>query len=215
MFHLIDAGHRQLDPLRPEEVPVETFEGDGISRHGLDAKLVLEGRRAGRNYLRGYGSPAAVGLFLGLAFAYSEIGMSGFWRAWFALWCLSLGVFGLVLSGGGIEATSGPVNLILTTLQGGEPITFDAPLRFSLAVLGAVSLGWAVTLYFVIGAAIELKERGRPLWNAITAGMVTWFVVDSALSVATGFGLNVVPNVLLAALYLIGLVGSGALKRSA
>lgn len=42
--------------------------------------------------------------------------------------------------------------------------------------------------------------------------MVSWFLIDSILSVATGFGLNVLPNVLLAGLYVVGLVGSGALK---
>lgn len=26
--------------------------------------------------------------------------MSGFWRLWFVVWCLSIGVFGAVLSGG-------------------------------------------------------------------------------------------------------------------
>ena len=86
-------------------------------------------------------------------------------------------------------------------------------LRFSLAVMGAVSIGWAVTLFFFLRAAIDLGGQGRPLWNAITAGMVSWFVIDSALSVATGFGLNVVPNIALALMYIVGLIASGALKR--
>lgn len=139
--------------------------------------------------------------------------MSSFWRMWFTLWCASLGVFGLVLAGGGLDATSGPVRLILSLLHGGGPLNFDQPLRFSLAVLGAVSFGWAVTLYRMIGAAIDLKGAGRPFWNAITAGMISWFVIDSTLSVATGFALNVVPNIALAGMYLIGLMGSGALKQ--
>jgi hypothetical protein len=52
------------------------------------------------------------------------------------------------------------------------------------------------------------------LWNAITAGMVTWFVIDCSLSIATGFGLNVVPNSVLAGMYLVGLRASGALKQT-
>ena len=86
-------------------------------------------------------------------------------------------------------------------------------LRFSLAVMGAVSIGWAVTLFFFVRAAIDLGGQGRPLWDAITASMVSWFVIDSALSVATGFGLNVVPNIALALMYIVGLIASGALKR--
>ena len=45
--------------------------------------------------------------------------------------------------------------------------------------------------------------------------MVSWFVIDSTLSVATGFGLNVVPNIALAGMYVVGLLGSGVLKKSA
>lgn len=140
--------------------------------------------------------------------------MSRFWRGWFALWCVSIGIFGAVLSGGAFEATSGPVRLVLSTLQGPVEAVFDPTLRFSLAVLGAVSIGWAVTLSLIVKAAVELGDSGRPLWNAVSAGMASWFVIDSSLSVATGFGLNVAPNVALAAMYIIGVVGSGALGRS-
>ena len=59
-----------------------------------------------------------------------------------------------------------------------------------------------------------MGEAGRPLWNALTAGMVTWFVIDCGLSIATGFGLNVVPNTVLAGMYFFGLRASGALKQT-
>lgn len=141
--------------------------------------------------------------------------MSGFWRGWFAIWCVLIGLFGAVLSGGAFEATSGPVRLVLAGLRGPGEALFDPALRFSLAVMGAVSIGWAVTLFAVIRAAIALGDQGRPLWTAVSAGMVSWFLIDSALSVATGFGLNVVPNLGLAGMYVVGLVGSGPLKRPA
>jgi hypothetical protein len=143
-----------------------------------------------------------------------ETAMTSFWRTWFMIWCLSIGIFGVVLAGGAFEATSGPAALLLTVLQGQGPVTFDQSLRFSLGVMGAVSIGWAVSLYFTLVAAIDMGDQGRPLWNAVTAGMVSWFVIDSALSVATGFGLNVIPNTALAAMYVVGLMGSGVLKKS-
>jgi len=141
--------------------------------------------------------------------------MSGFWRGWFVAWCCSIGIFGAVLAGGAFEATSGPVRLVLAGLRGPDEAGFGATLRFSLAVMGAVSIGWAVTLFFVVRAAIDLDGQGRPLWNAITAGMVSWFVIDSTLSLATGFGLNVAPNIALAGMYIVGLMGSGVLRRLA
>lgn len=45
--------------------------------------------------------------------------------------------------------------------------------------------------------------------------MVSWFVIDSTLSMATGSGLNVAPNCMLASMYLAGAIGSWALKTSA
>jgi hypothetical protein len=141
--------------------------------------------------------------------------MSGFWRGWFNIWCLSIGVFGAVICGGAFEATSGPIRLLLSLLHGGGQAAFDPALRFSLGVMGAISIGWAVTLFLVIRAAIGLEGRGRPLWNAVSAGMASWFVIDSTLSVATGFGLNVASNLLLAGAYVVALLGSGALKTRA
>jgi hypothetical protein len=42
--------------------------------------------------------------------------------------------------------------------------------------------------------------------------MISWFVIDSTLSCATGYGLNVIPNIALTAMYAVGLLRSGALK---
>ena len=141
--------------------------------------------------------------------------MSGFWRSWFFIWCLSIGLFGVVLAGGALAATDGAVRLVLALLHGPTEALYDPPLRFSLGVMGGVSIGWAVMLHFVVQEAIVQGAAGRNLWNAITAGMVTWFVIDSTLSTVTGFGLNVVPNVGLLAMYVVGLMRSGALKAAA
>ena len=98
--------------------------------------------------------------------------MTGFWRNWFLIWCLSIGLFGALLAGGAFESTSGPVRMVLSLLRGSVQHEFDPTLRFSLAVMGAVSIGWAVTLYFIVRAAIAQGSSARPLWDAISAGMV-------------------------------------------
>ncbi len=140
--------------------------------------------------------------------------MSGFWRTWFLVWCLSIGLFGVVLAGGALPATDGAVRVVLALTHGPTEPLFDPPLRFSLGVMGGVSIGWAVMLHFVLQEAIRQGAAGRPLWNAISAGMITWFVIDSTLSVATGYGLNVVPNLGLLGMYVVGLMQSGALKAA-
>jgi hypothetical protein len=140
--------------------------------------------------------------------------MSLFWRIWLIVWAWSVIVFGVVIAGGAFEATSGPIRFIYESLQGPGPITFDPVLRFSLGVMGGVSIGWGVTGLMVILAAIRLGDVAQPFWAAVLVGLAAWFVVDSALSIATGFGLNVVPNILLLGGYIIAMVATGKLKKS-
>ena len=139
--------------------------------------------------------------------------MPGFWRLWLVVWCLGVVLFGLVLAGGAFEATSAPVRWVLESLQGPGEVVFDPTLRFSLAVMGCVSIGWAASMLAVMLVAFRMGERAGALWSAITLGVVLWFITDSALSVATGFGLNVIPNVALLATYLVGVLAGGAFRR--
>lgn len=139
--------------------------------------------------------------------------MSAFWRAYFGVFCASLVLFGAVLSAGAFAPTSGPVALLVTYLSGGTEASFDPALQFSLGLMGALTIGWAVMIYGVMRVAFTLGTQGRPLWDAITAGLISWYVIDGICSIATGFGLNIIPNTALAAMYLVGVTQSGALKR--
>jgi hypothetical protein len=140
--------------------------------------------------------------------------MSGFWRRWLTVWCWAVGVFGVVLVGGAFDATSLPTRLFFGLLNGPAPLDLDAQARFSLGVLGAVTLGWSLTLAAAIGAAIQLGEHGRPTWVMVTASALTWFVVDTPLSIATGYGLNALSNVVFLAAFLTPILASGVLRRA-
>jgi hypothetical protein len=141
--------------------------------------------------------------------------MSPFWRTWLIIWAASVIVFGFVIAGGAFEATSGPISLIYESLQGPAPFTFDAPTRFSQGVLGAVTIGWGLTVLLILPTVIDLGAKGRPFWIAIGAGLAAWYVIDSALSIATGFGLNLIANTALAVGFLIPMLATGMLKKSA
>lgn len=141
--------------------------------------------------------------------------MTPFWRIWLIVWALGVIAFGAVLAGGAFEATEGPVRLVYQYLQGPGALTLDQTMRFTVGVMGAVSIGWGVTVLLVMLAAMPLGDNARPIWVGITVGLGTWFVIDSFLSVATGFGLNVVPNVALLGGYLIAMLATGKLKKSA
>ena len=139
--------------------------------------------------------------------------MTAFWKGWLRAWCVAVGGFGAVLATGALPATEGVTRALLDVLNGPQALEVDATLRFSLGVLGAVTLGWAVTLATAIAAAHRLGADGAAVWAGLTGAVLTWFVVDSVLSAATGFALNIAPNVLFTAAYLLPVLRSGVLRR--
>lgn len=141
--------------------------------------------------------------------------MTGFWRTWMTVWCWAVAGLGVMLMGAAFEATSGPTRLLFAVLHGPEPLDLSAQMRFSEAVLGAVTLGWGLTLMAAMGAANLLGERGAPVWRAITLSVAVWWGVDCALSMATGYGMNAVPNTVFLAAFLLPILCSGVLGGDA
>jgi hypothetical protein len=128
-------------------------------------------------------------------------------------WCGAVGLFGLVLAGGAFDATDGVVELLYTEM-GGATVEWTPVLRFATALMGCVSIGWALTLVAVLRASDALGIRAAPVWRATTLAILVWFVTDSALSVATGFALNAASNALLLAGYLLAVTRSGVLRAA-
>ncbi|MFD3264214.1 hypothetical protein [Phenylobacterium ferrooxidans] len=140
--------------------------------------------------------------------------MSRFWRNWLTVWGWAVALFGLVLAGAGFEVTSGPTRLLFDVLNGPEDLVLNAQMRFALGLMGAVTLGWALTLLVTFDAAHKLGAAGGPTWRGVLASAVVWYVIDSGISVATGFGLNAVSNTLLMTGLLTPLMASGVLRRA-
>jgi pheromone shutdown protein TraB len=141
--------------------------------------------------------------------------MNAFWKTWITVWCWGVIVFGAVLAAGGLPVTDGIVRMLYGILANNPlPADFlDAPgHRFSVALMGAVTMGWGLTILFLLPA---IHAAGASAWRGLTAAMVIWFVIDGALSAATGFALNNVPNTALAIAFLVPLIASGALKSRA
>ncbi len=139
--------------------------------------------------------------------------MPRFWWRWMTAWCLAVGVFGVVLAGAGLDATVGPARLLMRVLGGGAEVDFNSPLRFSVAVLGCVILGWSLTLRVAMQAAHQLGNRGGAVWLGLTAGVAGWFVIDSLLSIVTGFGLNAISNTVFFAAFLLPVIRGGVLQN--
>ncbi len=84
--------------------------------------------------------------------------------------------------------------------------------RLATAVTGALTVGLSVVAWGLRPDAASAPGEARRAGRALAAGMVAWFVLDSAASLALGGALNVVGN----ATFLIALVPpSVALARGA
>jgi hypothetical protein len=126
------------------------------------------------------------------------------------LWSGFVIVFGVVLMGAGFAATDG-IAAMLYRLLGGIAPAFDPPLRFSVGLMGAVTFGWGLTVVAVASVSHLLDpETSGILWRRIGWALTAWFVIDSTISIANGFGLNAVSNTLLIATFMLILRRSSA-----
>lgn len=103
--------------------------------------------------------------------------------------------FGLLVAIAALPALSGPAALLLDLiyfpLDGAEATGAPAD-RLLSAIAGGVMVGWGTMIWIVAGELYpENPALGRRL---ILSSVITWFVVDSTMSVAAGAALNVVGN---------------------
>jgi hypothetical protein len=81
--------------------------------------------------------------------------------------------------------------------------------------MGAITIGWMITLYTLCRAAWSLDEAtARPLWRGAALSIGVWYVIDSYVSIATGFPLNVVSNTVLTLGMLLPLMVTGKLRAA-
>jgi hypothetical protein len=139
--------------------------------------------------------------------------MEKIWQNWFSAWAAGVFIFGLVLAGGAFPATDGLTQALFSLF--GNPVG-DTPgehYRFSVGLMGAVTMGWGLTFWVVFKALALLDPAtAAPLWRKLTLFFLIWYAVDCYISIATGFWMNAVSNTIVATLYLIPLFKSGAMK---
>jgi hypothetical protein len=136
--------------------------------------------------------------------------MNAFWKSWLQIWCwLTLGV-GAMFAIGAIPAADGGVRLFYDTIY--WPVDgqsgYNDEVRLTAALLGAVMIGWAITIFGLIAAA---ETVGPSAWRTLTFAMLAWWAIDSTISVALGAPVNAVSNTLFLAGYLAPVLASGVL----
>ncbi|MEM8696695.1 MAG: hypothetical protein AAGE05_11800 [Pseudomonadota bacterium] len=122
----------------------------------------------------------------------------GFHKFWLKITAVVVGSFGPVFFLGTMEATLEPARFSLDLLS--WPVdgaqTYEAgDTRFLSALTGGFLLGWGVMIWCLSGRVYDAAPEG--VRRAVLTGALSWFVLDSAGSIASGNASNALFNVII------------------
>jgi hypothetical protein len=120
-----------------------------------------------------------------------------FHQYWLKITAIVVGSFGPVFFLGAMTATSAPARLTMDLLgwRLNQPSSYDAPVtRLLSAVTGGFLLGWGVMIWCLSMWVYPLAPE--PVRRTVVAGLLAWFCLDSAGSIASGHPSNAAFNVL-------------------
>jgi len=127
------------------------------------------------------------------------------------LFGLFVTLFGLILTTAGFTTLLGSVDGIFKLFHPGEshPV-WSEHMRFSTGLMGAITLGWGLTLFSLAKHSHEMPiATARAVWTSITLSMMIWFVIDTVISVSNGYWVNGLSNAIVSGLYFLALRQSG------
>jgi hypothetical protein len=121
-----------------------------------------------------------------------------FHKFWLKITAIVVGSFGPVFFLGTMASTSEPARLTLDLLS--WPIdgatTYTSPdTRFLSALTGGFLLGWGVTIWLLSTWVYDQAPEG--VRKTVLFGVLSWFLLDSSGSVASGNASNAFFNVLI------------------
>lgn len=117
-------------------------------------------------------------------------------RAWMKFTAFSIAIFGPIFSLGSVESIAEParwsLDFLAWPLDGAQQFTAPTT-RFLAALTGGFLLGWGMMIWFLATRVHTVAPE--PVRQAVLAGLLAWFVLDSTGSVASGFAVNALFNV--------------------
>jgi hypothetical protein len=133
-----------------------------------------------------------------------------FHKLWLKITAVVVGSFGPVFFLGTMESTSElarwTLDLLSWPVDGGT--TYQSPdTRFLSALTGGFLFGWGVTIWFLSSNVYDIAPE--PVRKSVLTGILAWFVLDSAGSIASGNPSNAVINIV------VLLIAVGPLWRKA
>lgn len=132
-----------------------------------------------------------------------------FWRRWLEIGFLGFILFGLAFAVLGTASVFAPLFAPVLSafwVDGAIPVDAQGFAMLAFGIAGALTaalgeLGWFVTRH-------ALARRERWAWTALAASLTLWFLVDGAMSIASGAALNVAFNAIFFLLIAIPLAGA-------
>lgn len=120
-----------------------------------------------------------------------------FHKFWLKVTAVVVGIGGPLFFLGTMESTLEPARLTLDILS--WPVdgatTYESPdTRFLSALTGGFLLGWGVLIWCLSAGVYDAAPEG--VRRAVVTGLLAWFVLDSAGSIASGNAPNAAWNVL-------------------
>lgn len=139
--------------------------------------------------------------------------MNTFWQKWLDCWCIAVGLFGALVAGVGFASTDLGGRAWLHVIGNYDLLDPDRGMRFGIGILGAVTFGWAASLFVAFRATHKLSGDQGPIWRAYAGALLLWCVLDSSISIHNGFTVNAVTNTLFLAGFILPLMRAGYLSR--
>ena len=104
--------------------------------------------------------------------------------------------FGVIIAAAAIPALQGPTALLLDLVYfplDGTPSMGGSAARLLSAISGGVLVGWGLMIWLLVTTLYE--KEPQLCRRIILTSIITWFVVDSSMSIAAGAILNAFFNV--------------------
>jgi hypothetical protein len=119
-----------------------------------------------------------------------------FHKFWLKITAIVIGSFGPVFFLGTMAATIEPARLTLDLLS--WPVdgvtTYDSPdTRFLSALTGGFLLGWGIMIWCL--SAWVYDKAPEAVRKTVLVGVLSWFILDSSGSIASGNSSNVFFNI--------------------